>query len=361
MLLASFALSQLAALPTRWPRLAQAARRGAAARRPAAPRRHGRWPWADRDRDLVPADVSTRVQRRFRDKVTIALEAHVARLQAGSPPSPTRSGPNTSTASPSCATRSSCSTTCTCRSSRPAAGSCAWRGDRALHVDPSRARAPGRVRAAHRVHVVVAARRRARGRGARRPASRLARHLFATADDGAAGQGGARHAHRGPPRPGAARGLGALVRARWPPLRGTSAAWHALAWAIFGAAYVGAIVFVSSALKGARGRRAARARGGRALSATIGATVGEIGFLRGIWLDGSAPPGLARGLRGVGRWPRRTSPRPSGSREGIPLKGRVVRVIPARIGSCWSPSISTCPRARWSRSSARTARARARS
>src|SRR5215472_6095451 len=27
--------------------------------------------------------VSTRVQRRFRDKVTIALEAHVARLQAG--------------------------------------------------------------------------------------------------------------------------------------------------------------------------------------------------------------------------------------------------------------------------------------
>src|SRR5688572_7112289 len=29
--------------------------------------------------------VSTRVQRRFRDKVTIALEAHVARLQAGIP------------------------------------------------------------------------------------------------------------------------------------------------------------------------------------------------------------------------------------------------------------------------------------
>src|SRR5206468_1470761 len=29
--------------------------------------------------------VSTRVQRRFRDKVTIALEAHVARLQASVP------------------------------------------------------------------------------------------------------------------------------------------------------------------------------------------------------------------------------------------------------------------------------------
>src|SRR5262249_55124051 len=29
------------------------------------------------------ATVSTRIQRRFRDKVTIALESHVARLQAG--------------------------------------------------------------------------------------------------------------------------------------------------------------------------------------------------------------------------------------------------------------------------------------
>ncbi|MFL5794963.1 MAG: ABC transporter ATP-binding protein, partial [Actinomycetota bacterium] len=84
MLLASFALSQLAALPDAvaavWLKmLGEALLRG------------------DRRLLVIMAlalgltatatwfllTVSTRVQRRFRDKVTIALEAHVARLQAG--------------------------------------------------------------------------------------------------------------------------------------------------------------------------------------------------------------------------------------------------------------------------------------
>jgi ATP-binding cassette subfamily B protein len=67
----------------------------------------------------------------------------------------------------------------------------------------------------------------------------------------------------------------------------SSAAWHSLSWAIFGAAYVAAVVFVSSGLKARPGAVLLVLAAGSRLSAYIGATVGEIGFLRGIWLDGS--------------------------------------------------------------------------
>ena len=70
--------------------------------------------------------VSTRVQRRFRDKVTIALEAHIARLQASVATIAHQERPDYLIACRCCATRSSCSITCTCRSSPPVAGSCAW-------------------------------------------------------------------------------------------------------------------------------------------------------------------------------------------------------------------------------------------
>jgi len=69
--------------------------------------------------------------------------------------------------------------------------------------------------------------------------------------------------------------------------RSGSAAWHALGWAIFGCAYVGAVVFVSSFLHGTPGDVLLVLAAGSRLSAYIGATVGEIGFLRGIWMDGS--------------------------------------------------------------------------
>src|SRR6185436_7826991 len=69
--------------------------------------------------------------------------------------------------------------------------------------------------------------------------------------------------------------------------RSASAAWHTAAWAVFGAGYVGGIVFVSSVLgAGATDVILVLVAGSR-LSAYIGATVGEIGFLRGIWMDGS--------------------------------------------------------------------------
>src|SRR6188472_2030313 len=63
--------------------------------------------------------------------------------------------------------------------------------------------------------------------------------------------------------------------------------WHTLAWAIFAAAYVGAVVFVSSYLGAPASQVLLVLAAGARLSAYIGATVGEIGFLRGFWMDGS--------------------------------------------------------------------------
>jgi ATP-binding cassette subfamily B protein len=75
---------------------------------------------------------------------------------------------------------------------------------------------------------------------------------------------------------------GPVAAARW-----GSALWHALAWAVFGLAYVGAVVFVSSGLRAPASAVLLVLAAGARLSAYIGATVGEIGFLRGFWMDGS--------------------------------------------------------------------------
>jgi ATP-binding cassette subfamily B protein len=70
-------------------------------------------------------------------------------------------------------------------------------------------------------------------------------------------------------------------------VRWRSALWHSAAWAVFGAAYVGAIVYVASALDRSTGTVLLVLVAGSRLSAYIGAAVGELGFLRGIWLDSS--------------------------------------------------------------------------
>jgi ATP-binding cassette subfamily B protein len=118
------------------------------------------------------------------------------------------------------------------------------------------------------------------------PSSRLARHLFDLATTAPPGKE-VRVTRIGPR-------LAAERRAAWErwygpvgAARGTSAAWHAFAWAVFGAAYVGSIVFVSSVLAASAGSVLLVVAVGARLSAYVGATVGEIGFLRGIWLDGS--------------------------------------------------------------------------
>jgi len=68
--------------------------------------------------------------------------------------------------------------------------------------------------------------------------------------------------------------------------RGT-AGWQTLSWAVFALAYVAAVVFVSSVMKASPGSVLLVLAAGSRLSAYIGAAVGEIGFLRGFWLDGS--------------------------------------------------------------------------
>lgn len=70
--------------------------------------------------------------------------------------------------------------------------------------------------------------------------------------------------------------------ARW-----GSAMWHVAAWAFFAVGYVGAVVFVSAVLHGSAAQVLLVLAAGSRLSAYIGASVGEIGFLRGFWLEGS--------------------------------------------------------------------------
>jgi ATP-binding cassette subfamily B protein len=73
-----------------------------------------------------------------------------------------------------------------------------------------------------------------------------------------------------------------VAAARW-----GSAFWHTLAWLIFAAGFVAAVVMVASSKNATAGQVLLVLAAGSRLSAYIGATVGEIGFLRGIWMDGS--------------------------------------------------------------------------
>ena len=117
-------------------------------------------------------------------------------------------------------------------------------------------------------------------------ANRLARHLFEVATTASPGKElrvtriGARLVRER--REAWERWYGPVAAARR-----TSAAWHALAWAIFAAGFVGAVVFVSEVISAGPGALLLVLAAGSRLSAYVGATVGEIGFLRGIWLDGS--------------------------------------------------------------------------
>ncbi len=231
--------------------------------------------------------VSTRVQRRFRDKVTIALESHVARLQA------------------SIATIG--------HHERPEYldrlamlrnqvfvldhmymslfSTCGWILRLGVTVALLASIHPALVLLAVFALPTVltstwrpAVERTAQERAA--PSNRLARHLFTTATTAPPGKevrvmgiGNRLMTER---REAWERGYGPVSAARW-----ESAAWHTLAWAVFGAAYVGAVIFVSSGLGSPPGDVLLVLAAGSRLSAYIGATVGEIGFLRGFWMDGS--------------------------------------------------------------------------
>jgi ATP-binding cassette subfamily B protein len=231
--------------------------------------------------------VSMRVQRRFRDKVTIALEAHVARLQA--------------------------TVATIAHQERPdylnrlsvlrnhvfvldhlymsLFSTCGWVLRLAVTIGILMSIHPALLLLTlFAVPTVFTSfwrpgiERAAQERGA--PFGRLARHLFTTATTAAPGK--------------EVRVLGIGDRLlterrqaweRWAgPVAATrrgSAWWHSLAWAIFGVGYVGAVVFVAWGLQASPADVLLVLAAGSRLSAFLGATVGELGFLRGIWMDGS--------------------------------------------------------------------------
>ena len=231
--------------------------------------------------------VSTRVQRRFRDKVTIALESHVARLLA--------------------------SITTITHHERPdyldrlsvlrnqifvldhmymsVFSTCGWILRLGVTVALLASIHPGLVLlAVFAVPTVLtstwrpAVERVAQERGAQ--SARLARHLFTMATTAAPGKEvrvlGIGHRLVAQRRETWERWYGPVAAARW-----GSAVWHTLAWAVFGGAYVGAVVLVSIRPGSSPGDVLLVLAAGSRLSSYIGATVGEIGFLRGIWMDGS--------------------------------------------------------------------------
>jgi ATP-binding cassette, subfamily B, bacterial len=231
--------------------------------------------------------VSTRVQRRFRDKVTIALEGHVARLQATVPTIAHQERPEL------------LDRLSVLRDQvfvldhmyMSVFSTCGWILRLAVTLVLLASVHPALVlMAVFALPTVLtsswrpAVERTTEERAA--PANRLARHLFVTATTAAAGKE-VRLAGIGPSlvrrrRAEWERWYRPVSRTRW-----VSAAWHTMAWAIFGAGYVGAIVFVASALHAPSTEVLLVLAAGSRLSAYIGATVGEIGFLRGIWMDGS--------------------------------------------------------------------------
>jgi ATP-binding cassette subfamily B protein len=235
----------------------------------------------------ILATVATRVQRRFRDKVTIALESHVARLQA--------------------------STATIAHQERPeyldrlamlrdqvfvldhmymsVFSTCSWIVRLGVAIALLVSVHPALVLlAVFALPTVLAStwrpgvERKAEERGA--ADGRLARHLFVTATSAPPGKEvrvtriGQRLVRD---RRAAWERWYALVSvARW-----GSAFWHTLAWAVFAAAYVAAVVFVASGLRAGPGAVLLVLAAGARLSAYIGATVGEIGFLRGFWAEGA--------------------------------------------------------------------------
>jgi ATP-binding cassette subfamily B protein len=231
--------------------------------------------------------VSMRVQRRFRDKVTIALEAHVARLQASIVTLAHHERPDYLDRLAMLRDQvfvldhmyMSLFTTC------------GWILRLAVTVVLLASIHPALILlvvfAIPTVYTSTwrpAVERKAYERGAQ--AKRLADHLFALATTAAPGKevrvtriGDRLVRDR---RAKWERGYQPIAAERW-----RTAAWHVAAWTIFGSAYVGGVVFVASGLHASAGSVLLVLAAGSRLSTYIGATVGELGFLRGFWMDGS--------------------------------------------------------------------------
>jgi ATP-binding cassette subfamily B protein len=231
--------------------------------------------------------VYARVQRRFRDRVTIALEAHVARLQATIPTLAHQERP--AYLDRLSVLRDQIFVLDHMYMSLFSTGGWVLRLGVATGLIVSAHPALALLLAGALPTVLTSGWRPGVERATEERAavsSRLARHLFVTATTAAAGKE-VRVTGIGPRLVRDRRAAWELWYGPVSRARAASAAWHALAWAVFGASYVGAIVFVAAALRAPAGDVLLVLAGGAQLSAYLGATVGEIGFLRGVWLDGS--------------------------------------------------------------------------
>ncbi len=115
---------------------------------------------------------------------------------------------------------------------------------------------------------------------------RLADHLFQTATTASAGKE-VRVTGIGPWLVGARRAEWELWYGPVHRARAATALWHALAWTVFGAGFVGAVWFVAVHLHRSSGDVLLILMAGSRLSAYVASTVSEIGFLRGVWLYGA--------------------------------------------------------------------------
>ena len=231
--------------------------------------------------------LSTRVQRRFRDRVTIALESHVAMLQASVPTIAHQERPDyldrlsvlrdqvfvldhmyMSVFSTAGWILRLAVTVALLASIHPAlvalvafalptVGTSFWR--------------PGVERIAQE-------------RGA--SSDRLARHLFAAATTASPAKDvrvtGIADRIAVERRRSWEKWYALVSAARW-----RSALWHTAAWGIFGLGFAGSVAYVASVLHRPAGDVLLVLAAGSRLSAYVSATVGEIGFLRGTWMDGS--------------------------------------------------------------------------
>ena len=228
--------------------------------------------------------VSTRIQRRFRDKVTIALESHVAGLQA-SIPTVAHQERSDYLDRLSVLRDQVFVLDHMYMSLFTTAG---WILRLALTVGLLASISPWLILLAlFAVPTIVtsswrpAVERAAQERVARH--DRLSRHLFVLATTAAPGKevrvtgiGDELVARR---RTEWERFYQPMAAARW-----ATAWWHALAWAVFGVAYA---VAVAAVIHRAVAAVLLVLAAGARLSAYVSGAVGEIGFLRGIWLDGS--------------------------------------------------------------------------
>jgi len=231
--------------------------------------------------------LSQRAQRMFRDRVTIALETHVARLQASVPTIAHQERPDY--LDRLSVLRDQVFVLDHLYLALFSTG--AWLLRLALTMALLASVHPvlGLV-VVFAVPTVVsstwrpAVERAAEERGA--VSKRLATHLFTTITTAAPAKE-VRVTRNGP-------ALAARRRAAWErwyrevaPARWATAWWNVAGWTIFGLGFVGAIVFVTSGIDRPPGDVVLVLAAGARLSQYLGATVSEIGFLRGIWMDGS--------------------------------------------------------------------------